>query len=707
MKKFKEIFEQHRKEGRFRPVKPHNVQNISLGSPRPSSDSASVKLKEDLRKWFSKTDPAGDWKRINSKGEAIGPCAREPGEPKPKCMSRAKRESLTKKERASAVRAKRKHDPNPERKGEPINVSNFGKGKISENMEKLNKNNLFEKWSQKYKSSIDCNNPKGFSQKAHCAGKEKNINEEKKDQYDEGEYDQEGDMAKSDLRSIMANAKRVHDMLEDSDNLPEWVQSKITKAEDYMSTVANYMEAEMSEEVKTVTVKHKTSGKELVVSPEKAKQLKPQGYHLVKEEDAYSKDRYAVKNGKAVKDNPTHKGSSNYKDQPHHVYATSAEEALKKHMKKESVEQIDELSNKTLYSYLRQTGAIRSSTEVNPRNTSNVPHDLQYQAQDSAKSRINARKGYDSVAPKGYAKEEVEQIEEGIEVKKEYNDKTEAEHGVYHNGKKIGYVVHHKPSGTHTAYHSPQDDDDYGQIDDFRSHHDAVSQIRHSAGVGVHEEVEQIDELSKDTLKSYMKNKKEVEGSGGGRLGSGYSDEKSEEGTRSAIRRLQARKNQIGKYGEVPKVPGYNKEEVEQINEKNVPTSPEKWAQAKSQAKAKFDVYPSAYANGWAAKKYKAMGGSWKSVSEATDPPFDKPYTTIKKVVTDKSGAKHSPMSRARDIARMAMKKQMEKMKPVKESLEESRKAEIVKEIMKKKKDKSEDAFQKDPELTTTLTKGI
>jgi len=60
------------------------------------------------------------------------------------------------------------------------------------------------------------------------------------------------------------------------------------------------------------------------------------------EEDAYDKDRYAVKNGKAVKDNPTHKGSSNYKDQPHHVYATSAENALKKHMKKEEVE-LDEV----------------------------------------------------------------------------------------------------------------------------------------------------------------------------------------------------------------------------------------------------------------------------------------------------------------------------------------------------------------------------
>ena len=30
-----------------------------------------------------------------------------------------------------------------------------------------------KKWSKKYKSSIDCNNPKGFSQKAHCAGKRK------------------------------------------------------------------------------------------------------------------------------------------------------------------------------------------------------------------------------------------------------------------------------------------------------------------------------------------------------------------------------------------------------------------------------------------------------------------------------------------------------------------------------------------------------
>lgn len=35
---------------------------------------------------------------------------------------------------------------------------------------------LAESWSKKYKSSINCANPKGFSQKAHCAGKKKSEN---------------------------------------------------------------------------------------------------------------------------------------------------------------------------------------------------------------------------------------------------------------------------------------------------------------------------------------------------------------------------------------------------------------------------------------------------------------------------------------------------------------------------------------------------
>ena len=37
---------------------------------------------------------------------------------------------------------------------------------------------LDEKWSEKYKKSIDCSNPKGFSQKAHCQGKKKHMKKE-------------------------------------------------------------------------------------------------------------------------------------------------------------------------------------------------------------------------------------------------------------------------------------------------------------------------------------------------------------------------------------------------------------------------------------------------------------------------------------------------------------------------------------------------
>jgi hypothetical protein len=44
---------------------------------------------------------------------------------------------------------------------------------------------LDEKWSEKYKKSIDCNNPKGFSQKAHCQGKKKESNENVEEEVDE------------------------------------------------------------------------------------------------------------------------------------------------------------------------------------------------------------------------------------------------------------------------------------------------------------------------------------------------------------------------------------------------------------------------------------------------------------------------------------------------------------------------------------------
>ena len=57
--------------------------------------------------------------------------------------------------------------------------------------------------------------------------------------------------------------------------------------------------------------------------------------------------------------------------------------------------------------------------------------------------------------------------------------------------------------------------------------------------------------------------------------------------------------------------------------EKNVPTDPQKWAASIAAAKKKFDVYPSAYANGWAAKNYKEKGGGWKVAKEGVQNNID------------------------------------------------------------------------------------
>ena len=74
------------------------------------------KLSEDLRKWFGK-GKKGDWIRVGTDGDIKGDCAREPGEGKPKCMPRDKAHSMSKKDRATSARRKRREDPVADRKG--------------------------------------------------------------------------------------------------------------------------------------------------------------------------------------------------------------------------------------------------------------------------------------------------------------------------------------------------------------------------------------------------------------------------------------------------------------------------------------------------------------------------------------------------------------------------------------------------------------
>ena len=52
-------------------------------------------------------------------------------------------------------------------------------------------------------------------------------------------------MAINQLRTIMHNAQEMMDLIGEKTDLPEWVESKITLAEDYIMTVANYMRSEM------------------------------------------------------------------------------------------------------------------------------------------------------------------------------------------------------------------------------------------------------------------------------------------------------------------------------------------------------------------------------------------------------------------------------------------------------------------------------
>lgn len=52
------------------------------------------------------------------------------------------------------------------------------------------------------------------------------------------------------------------------------------------------------------------------------------------------------------------------------------------------------------------------------------------------------------------------------------------------------------------------------------------------------------------------------------------------------------------------------------VEGKNKPTNTKLWAECKAWAKSKYDVWPSAYACGAAAKRYKSKGGKWKKMKK-------------------------------------------------------------------------------------------
>ena len=64
-----------------------------------------------------------------------------------------------------------------------------------------------------------------------------------KEDYDQDEYDEEGEMAKSQSRTIADAAEELQSMLGDNENLPEWVQKKISLAQEYIDSARDYLKA--------------------------------------------------------------------------------------------------------------------------------------------------------------------------------------------------------------------------------------------------------------------------------------------------------------------------------------------------------------------------------------------------------------------------------------------------------------------------------
>ena len=92
-----------------------------------------------------------------------------------------------------------------------------------------------EGWSQKYKKSIDCKNPKGFSQRAHCQGRKVNEAKEK--------GDHEVSMAQSQLKKSEENIRKLRKALGTKEkNIPAWVQAKITDTEHNTDAASSYMD---------------------------------------------------------------------------------------------------------------------------------------------------------------------------------------------------------------------------------------------------------------------------------------------------------------------------------------------------------------------------------------------------------------------------------------------------------------------------------
>jgi hypothetical protein len=247
---------------------------------------------EGLRDWFGNSKSKGGkpgWVDVVD-GDA---CAREKGETAtPKCVSSRKRASMSKAERLAAQAAKRREDPNQPQKSsaakptmvktdrktrkEEIDLQEVkdkpGKGSGKKDACYHKVKSRYDVWPSAYASGALVKCRKVGAANWGTKSEETHMHEEerycplcdKRETRSECSYggkawdkvsvkDEEYSMVRSELETLMNAAERLKAKVGKGEgNLEAWVQSKITKAADYIDTAADYVASGEMEEQKMV-----------------------------------------------------------------------------------------------------------------------------------------------------------------------------------------------------------------------------------------------------------------------------------------------------------------------------------------------------------------------------------------------------------------------------------------------------------------------
>jgi hypothetical protein len=126
--------------------------------------------------------------------------------------------------------------------------------------------------------------------------------------YNQGEYDREGDMAKDQLRTINSAAEELYSIINANENLPEWVQKKITLAMDYIDTARDYLKSNKYAEDQEVG-EAKYQGKEVPLGKKLPGDVKKSKVYVRKPNGNIVKVNFGDKKMRIKKSNPKRRKS--------------------------------------------------------------------------------------------------------------------------------------------------------------------------------------------------------------------------------------------------------------------------------------------------------------------------------------------------------------------------------------------------------------